>query len=142
MNVKLNNLKSSALSLWSVVCPLSPVLCRLISTPVERALQIHPFLTNKANFQKSQMNVSNDITMEYEQMDTWSHGKNKAKTKPIQTQTKPIITIPNSQIYPMYHQQTTNNEQRTNNKQTQLVVSLLVLSVVEWAEPISKQNIV
>jgi len=68
----------------------------IISTLVESALQIHPFLTNKANFQKSQINVNNVLTREYEQMDTWSNGKNKAKTKPIQTQfkanTNPIQT--------------------------------------------------
>jgi len=70
--------------------PLTPVL----STTVECALQIHPFLTNKANFQKSQVSLSNLSTRDYEQMDTWSIGKNKAKTKPIQSQykanTKPI----------------------------------------------------
>jgi len=75
---------------------LSSVICLLSSTLVEGALQIHPFLTNKANFQKSQVNLTNAITREYEQMDTWSRGKNKAKTKPIQTQfkanTNPIQT--------------------------------------------------
>jgi len=53
-----------------------------------------PFLTNKANFRKSQMNVSDLLIREYEQMDTWSSGKNKPNTKPIQSQykanTKPI----------------------------------------------------
>jgi len=43
------------------------------------------FLQNKPNFRKSQMNVSNYITREYEEMDTWSSGKNK----PNQTQSKP-----------------------------------------------------
>jgi len=59
------------------------------STTVERSLQIHLFLTNKANFQKSQINVSSYITGEYGKMDTWSSGKNKAKTNPIQSQFKP-----------------------------------------------------
>jgi len=72
--------------------PLTPV----ISTLVERALQIHLFLTNKANFRKSQVNVTDLVTMNYGKMDTWSGRKNKAKTKPIQTQykakTKPIQT--------------------------------------------------
>jgi len=45
-------------------------------------------MQNKANFQKSQMNVSNGLTMNYEQMDTWSGGKNKPNSKPIQTQFK------------------------------------------------------
>ena len=70
-----------------------------ISTLVESALQINHFLTNKANFQKSQMNVNKALTKDYGKMDTWSNGKNKAKTKPIQTQfkanTKPIQTQTN-----------------------------------------------
>jgi hypothetical protein len=67
-----------------------------ISTLVERALQNHPFLTNKANFQKSQINVSDLLISDYEQIYTWSSGKNKANTNPIQTQfkakTNPIQT--------------------------------------------------
>jgi len=65
-----------------------------ISTTVESALQIHLFMQNKANFQKSQMNVTHLLTMNYEKKDTWSSGKNKPNTNPIQTQykanTKPI----------------------------------------------------
>jgi hypothetical protein len=55
--------------------------CRMFSTN-------SPFFAKKADFQKSQMNLSVYITMNYEQMDTWSRGKNKAKTNPIQTQYK------------------------------------------------------
>jgi len=54
----------------------------LFSTTVERALQIHPFLTNKANFQKSQMNVNDFITMNYGKIDTWSSGKKQSQTNP------------------------------------------------------------
>jgi hypothetical protein len=65
-----------------------------ISTLVERTLQIAPFLTNKPNFRKSQMIVSDFMIREYGQMDTWSSGKNKPNSKPIQSQykanTKPI----------------------------------------------------
>jgi hypothetical protein len=72
---------------------------QLYSTNVEYSLQIHPFLTNKANFQKSQMDVSDYNTKEYEQMDTWSRGKNKPNSNPIQSQykpnTKPIQTQTN-----------------------------------------------
>ena len=64
-------------------------ICRVSFTDVVSALQIHLFLKNKANFQKSQLNLTNFITRDYEQMDTWSIGKNKAKTKPIQSQYKP-----------------------------------------------------
>jgi len=61
---------------------------QLYSTSVECSLQIHTFLTNKANFQKSQMNVTNLLARDYEQMGTWSRGKNKANSKPIQSQYK------------------------------------------------------
>ncbi len=43
------------------------------------ALQIKLFMQNKANFQKSQMNVNKVLTKDYDQMDTWSI----RKTKPI-----------------------------------------------------------
>jgi len=59
---------------------------RTISTTVENPLQIHPFLTNKANFQKSQMNVNSLLTKDYDKMDTWWSGKNKANSNPIQSQ--------------------------------------------------------
>jgi hypothetical protein len=80
-------------------------------------------MQNKANFRKSQMNVSNLFTMDYVQMDTWSGRKNKAKTKPIQTQFKAKTNPIQTQFKP---------------KQTQLVVSLPALSAVEGAEPISE----
>jgi hypothetical protein len=65
-----------------------------IFTLVESALQIGPFCTNKPNFRKSQMNVNNLLTNIYEQMDTWSIGKNKPNSNPKQSQTNPI-TNPN-----------------------------------------------
>ncbi len=78
----------------------SCALCLAPSTTVERALQIHLFLTNKANFQKSQMNVSNLSIREYEQIDTWSRGKNKANSNPKQTQYKAKQTQFQSPAYP------------------------------------------
>jgi hypothetical protein len=75
-----------------------------------RALQIAPFLTNKANFQNSQMNVNKEITTNYEQLDTWSIGKNKAKTNPIQTQFKANTNPIQSQFKPKQTQfQSQNN---------------------------------
>ena len=58
--------------------PLIPAL----STLVERALQIQLFMQNKAKFRKSQMNLTDVIIMDYEQMDTWSRGKKQSQTKP------------------------------------------------------------
>jgi hypothetical protein len=62
------------------------------STDAERSLQIHPFLTNKANFRKSQMNVNSVITMNYEQRTMNYEIKNKANSNPIQSQYKPNQT--------------------------------------------------
>jgi len=97
-------LKTSAVSSFSVVnnsCYSCPFVVdqyairdtqyaqrKIASTLVERALQIHPFLTNKANFQKSQMHVNIGITKDYGIMDTWWNRKNKANSKPIQSQNK------------------------------------------------------
>jgi hypothetical protein len=52
------------------------------STLVENPLQISPFLTNKANFTKSQMNVTKEMATDYEQKDTWWSGKKQSQTKP------------------------------------------------------------
>ena len=49
-----------------------------------------PFLTNKANFRKSQMNITKEMTREYENETLSRSAENKANTKPIQSQTKPI----------------------------------------------------
>ena len=78
--------------------------------------KINLFLQNEPKFRKSQMNVSKVLAMDYGKVDTWWSGKNKANSKPIQsqfkantnpiqtqnkpntnpiqTQTKPISTVP------------------------------------------------
>jgi len=83
-------------------CPLPSVFCRLFSTTVENPLQIHPFLTNKANFQKVKFNVNRVLTMNYGKIDTWSNRKNKANSKPIQTQYKPNLLNPLLPFNPSY----------------------------------------
>ncbi|GAI37054.1 unnamed protein product, partial [marine sediment metagenome] len=59
-------------------------------TTVEKPLQISLFMQNKANFQKSQMNVNKAITRDYENETLGKRGKNKPNTNPIQSQTNPI----------------------------------------------------
>ena len=54
-----------------------------ISTLVERALQIRPFMQNEPNFRKSQMNVSNLYTKDYGNKPNWTLGENEPKTNPI-----------------------------------------------------------
>jgi hypothetical protein len=58
--------------------------CRETFTDVMSALQIHLFMQNKANFRKSQMYVSEVLTINY---GNWTLGQ-VGKTNPIQTQYK------------------------------------------------------
>ncbi|MHC4259282.1 MAG: hypothetical protein ACYSTF_02540 [Planctomycetota bacterium] len=87
--------------------------CRETFTDVMSALQIAPICTNKPNFRKSQMNVSDYITTDYDKMDTWSIRKNKPNSKPIQTQFKPNQS---------------QNKPNTNPKQTQFHMILAYFS--------------
>jgi hypothetical protein len=48
------------------------------------------FMQNKANFRKNQMNVTDLLTRKYDKKDTWSSGKNKPNSNPIQSQSNPI----------------------------------------------------
>ncbi len=57
-------------------------ICRETFTDVMSPLQIRLFMQNKAKFPKSQMNVINVITKEYEKKDTWWSGKKQSQTKP------------------------------------------------------------
>jgi len=113
-------------------------ICRDTSTHVMSTLQIAPFLTNKANFLKSQINVTTCLTMNYDKMDTWSIRKKQSQTNPNKAkfkmgkinitiyitkgyENKSPFWVPKkqSQICPISHQRTMNDEQQTNNNQTQ-----------------------
>jgi hypothetical protein len=65
--------------------------CRDTFTYVMSALQINLFLQNEPNFRKSQVNVSDLVIREYEQMDTWSIRKIEPKTNPNEPKTNPIL---------------------------------------------------
>jgi hypothetical protein len=103
--------------------------CRETITDVMSALQIHLFMQNKPNFRKSQMNINEVLTTDYDKMDTWSIEKNKANSNPIQTQfkanTKPIKakTKPNkpnsNPIQTQYKANSNPIKAKTNPKQTQ-----------------------
>ncbi|MCP4259312.1 MAG: hypothetical protein GY774_17650, partial [Planctomycetes bacterium] len=54
------------------------------STIVEKALQIGPFLTNKANFRNAEIAISSYITTKYNIFPAWRG----VKTNPIQSQFK------------------------------------------------------
>ncbi len=43
-------------------------------------------MQNEPKFRKSQMNVNEVLTMDYDKKDTWLIGKNEPKTNPKRTQ--------------------------------------------------------
>ncbi len=55
----------------------------LPSTTVENPLQIGPFMQNKPNFRKSQMNVNTYNKTYYENKSNWTLGENKPNSNPI-----------------------------------------------------------
>ena len=72
-----------------IYVPIRHYICRAISTFVVRALQIRPFMQNKANFPDSQMNVNKVLTKDYENETLSGSGKNKANTNPNKANTNP-----------------------------------------------------
>jgi len=68
---------------YTIFCRLLSFVYRLYSTLVENPLQISPFMQNKPNFRKSQMNVSSYNTIDYEKYIPLAGQKNKPKTNPI-----------------------------------------------------------
>jgi len=68
---------------------LLPSVLRIFTT-VEDSLQIDPFMQNKPNFRKSQMNVNAIIIKDYENETLSRRGKNKPNSNPIKPNTKPI----------------------------------------------------
>ncbi|MHC4587691.1 MAG: hypothetical protein ACYS3N_24485 [Planctomycetota bacterium] len=89
---------------------------KAISTFVEIALQIAPFLTNKPNFLDNQMNVSSFITMNYEQQTMNYEIKNKPNSNPIQSQYKPNTKPIQTQFKPKQTQFQMKNAVALNDK--------------------------
>jgi len=85
------------------------------------------FIENKPNFQKSQMNVSILLQMDYENKRDWTIGQNKPNSKPIQSQSNPICRMPkmgvNSILTKDYERNdifaVPENKPKSNPKQTQ-----------------------
>ncbi len=61
----------------------SSLFTYLSSTTVEDSLQICPFMQNKPNFRKSQMNLSIYLQTAYENKSDWTLGQNKPNSNPI-----------------------------------------------------------
>ena len=99
--------KSYASSLSSPVCqkmmPAVPASTGYILNTIDKRRETsderRPFMQNEPNFQKSQMNVTDVLTREYEQMDTWWGGKKRTQNEPNQSQFPPKRT----QFKPNFH---------------------------------------
>ena len=93
------------------------------STTVESPLQISSFLTNKANFPKSQMNINKEMAKEYEKKDTWWSGKNKANSKPNKANLQKTKMNVNKVLTKAYEKMSNwaicENKANFNPKQTQ-----------------------
>ncbi len=50
-------------------------------------------IPNKANLKIDPMTITNVLTIDYNRMDTWYRGKNKAKTKPICVSPAPTLRL-------------------------------------------------
>ncbi|MHC4694302.1 MAG: hypothetical protein ACYS67_16305 [Planctomycetota bacterium] len=87
--------------------------CRETITDVMSALQIAPFLTNKANFLGDQMNVSDCFTNNYEPLTMNYEIKNKPKTNPIQSQFKPNTKPIQTQYEPNSNPNKANSDPKT-----------------------------
>ena len=67
--------------MYAIICLLIPDLWPLTCTN-SYVRKNKPFLTNKANFPESQMNVTEVLTKDYESQTLSERGKNKANSKP------------------------------------------------------------
>ncbi len=107
----------------SDLCLLTSDLCLRIFTLVESALQIRPFLTNKANFRESQMNVNLYNTMAYENKWQRRVRKNKANSKPNKANLRKAQMNVNSLITKDYRKKddftVRKNKPKTNPIRTQ-----------------------
>jgi hypothetical protein len=88
-----NNYQLLATGNWKLATALSPsiryTLYEIRSTK-DYVRNYKLFLQNEPKFRKSQMNVNEVLTRDYEQKDTWSIGKNEPKTNPNEPKTNPI----------------------------------------------------
>ncbi len=106
--------------------------CKETFTDVRKTLQINLFMQNKANFRKVKLNVNKVLTRNYDQLDTWSI----RKTKPIQSQSKPI------KANKMLKQSQTNPISKAQNPVVCKVYSVLGCEKVSFNACFTSPNIV
>ena len=86
------------------------------------------FMQNEPKFRKSQMNVNNVLAKDYEQIDTWSIGKNEPKTNP----NKPNLQNPQMNVNSILTKDYENNPAlwlRQNKPKTNPISEKLKMNV-------------
>jgi hypothetical protein len=89
-----------------------------ISSTKEQVRKNKLFLQNEPNFRKSQVNVTDLLTREYVQLDTWSIRKNEPK----RSQNEPKVKVGKINIttyLTMNYEQRTMNDEKNEPKRTQ-----------------------
>jgi hypothetical protein len=78
-------------------------------------------MQNKAKLRKVKFNVNKVLTMNYDQMDTWSIRKKQSQTNPIQSQFKPNTKPKRTQFKPkqtQFQRKNTRPKDEQNKRQT------------------------
>ncbi len=91
--------------------PRNPWLINDLRSTKDFVRKNNLFMQNKANFRKVNFNVTNVLTKDYDQMDTWSIRKNEPKTTPNEPKTNPNEPKTN----PILAQKTTQRTQTNPN---------------------------
>ncbi|MHC4174482.1 MAG: hypothetical protein ACYTBX_03160 [Planctomycetota bacterium] len=94
------NLEESQNLSFSCLPCLYFLLSAIVALHLSRTLyKFAPFYAKQSQFPKSQVNVSIFSKMVYENKSDWTLGENKPKTKPKQSQSKPIKpNLPDAQM--------------------------------------------
>jgi len=107
------------------LCPRYPRLINDLRLRKITYEKINLFLQNEPNFRKSQVNVSDLLKRNYDQLDTWSIRKNEPKTNPNEPKTNPNPKKAEMNVTTCltmnYEQRTMNDEKKrtqTNPKRT------------------------
>ena len=76
-------------NIWFKICEICVLSFQPLTSTKGYVRNYKLFLQNEPKSRKVKFNVNKVLTMDYEQMDTWSSGKNEPKTNPNEPNTKP-----------------------------------------------------
>jgi hypothetical protein len=97
-------------NMWLKICEICVLSFQPLTSTKVYVRKNKLFLQNEPKFQKVKFNVTEVLTKDYVQMDTWSIGKNEPKTNPKRTQNEPNTNPKRTQYEPKQSQfQSTKN---------------------------------